>query len=958
MAGMIGTEKTVIELTFRKNLKHLVTGRLHSCIGISSGSVSDENPGAQNDNIVESWIGNGERSSNHSPNDGKKSSIMSPKLMQSIERWTARTEQEIVSTFDKQRQEAELSELSNFPIMSSGESSFRREEGSQDPPVGSVEIPNLGASSLVQIWEKRLTNSNSMKSRSNSENSSVENGFPVQESSAEAGESVVEEKYDAQPNDDPFPDWESGRTSPNNPPSSSQGCSSEGESEKVRIVDIIKRLTAATQMQSPRSSSCGDDNDHEQYSMLGSPFRERECSYWDPFDYKVLPQVFSPRIRGRQAFTDLLMQLERDRQREIDTLAERRAVSRFTQRGRIQSLIRLRLLQRGIAIQDQPHPQPTVSEVNKLPQGSNIMHLRERFSTGVEQVTTAQNDATYPRSPRLEMVKNAAHLDSSCRERPSTSDEQVTTAQNDSTYPRSPPRETVRNEVHLDSSCRERLSTGVEQVTTALNDLAYPRSPRQKIVNNEVYLNSSSAFNQPRSPPRETVRNEVHLDSSCRERLSTGVEQVTTAQNDSAYPRSPRQKIVNNEVCLNGSSTFNQPSNHFHNQEVNITEQHSTHQLENSMSHIKEDVHEEARSSDVTLQGTSSEFRNLDPEEFADRTASFRFWAENEIAEEVEVIDHDYADTSYDWINDIARPRSYWEHCRQERYEEVLNNSGNGEICQLLERRTVSSFLTSDFRERIDRLMVSHLDRQVHLEEREDENGSQEGMDQFMSFLHSFTDPSGSQEEEVVEEEEEEDRDVAEEGEESLISGQCHEAGDYFDESSSSTQIASPYPLGSWSYQDNQVGDDSDQVTSTSPRQHLLSQPYYQDSQQNSSATNPNSIEMELIYDMRGQMEQLYHEMSELRKSIKSCMDMQMMLQQSSKQESHSAQGEGKKSYDGVPKKGNCCICYEKQIDSLLYRCGHMCTCLKCAHELQWGSGKCPICRAPIVDVVRAYVDS
>lgn len=41
---------------------------------------------------------------------------------------------------------------------------------------------------------------------SNSENSSVENGFPVQEPSAEVGESVVEEKYDAQPNDDPFPD--------------------------------------------------------------------------------------------------------------------------------------------------------------------------------------------------------------------------------------------------------------------------------------------------------------------------------------------------------------------------------------------------------------------------------------------------------------------------------------------------------------------------------------------------------------------------------------------------------------------------------------------------------------------------------------------------------------------------------------------------------------------------------
>lgn len=43
--------------------------------------------------------------------------------------------------------------------------------------------------------------------------------------------------------------------------------------------------------------------------------------------------------------------------------------------------------------------------------------------------------------------------------------------------------------------------------------------------------------------------------------------------------------------------------------------------------------------------------------------------------------------------------------------------------------------------------------------------------------------------------------------------------------------------------------------------------------------------EMELIYDLRGHMEQLYQEMSELRKSIKCCMDMQLMLQQSIKQE-------------------------------------------------------------------------
>lgn len=43
--------------------------------------------------------------------------------------------------------------------------------------------------------------------------------------------------------------------------------------------------------------------------------------------------------------------------------------------------------------------------------------------------------------------------------------------------------------------------------------------------------------------------------------------------------------------------------------------------------------------------------------------------------------------------------------------------------------------------------------------------------------------------------------------------------------------------------------------------------------------------EMELIYDLRGHMEQLHQEMSELRKSIKCCMDMQIQLQRSIKKE-------------------------------------------------------------------------
>ena len=46
-----------------------------------------------------------------------------------------------------------------------------------------------------------------------------------------------------------------------------------------------------------------------------------------------------------------------------------------------------------------------------------------------------------------------------------------------------------------------------------------------------------------------------------------------------------------------------------------------------------------------------------------------------------------------------------------------------------------------------------------------------------------------------------------------------------------------------------------------------------------------------------------------------------------------------------------CQICYEEDIDSLFYDCGHVCSCLHCAKQLD----DCPICRKPIINVVKMY---
>ena len=52
---------------------------------------------------------------------------------------------------------------------------------------------------------------------------------------------------------------------------------------------------------------------------------------------------------------------------------------------------------------------------------------------------------------------------------------------------------------------------------------------------------------------------------------------------------------------------------------------------------------------------------------------------------------------------------------------------------------------------------------------------------------------------------------------------------------------------------------------------------------------------------------------------------------------------------------GHCVICLSAEVDCALYRCGHMCVDMHCALELKAQSLKCPICRAPIADIVRTY---
>ena len=59
----------------------------------------------------------------------------------------------------------------------------------------------------------------------------------------------------------------------------------------------------------------------------------------------------------------------------------------------------------------------------------------------------------------------------------------------------------------------------------------------------------------------------------------------------------------------------------------------------------------------------------------------------------------------------------------------------------------------------------------------------------------------------------------------------------------------------------------------------------------------------------------------------------------------------------GANRSGSeCTVCFEKAIDSAIYDCGHSCLCYDCAVACKNKEpALCPICRAPIRDVLRIY---
>lgn len=166
-----------------------------------------------------------------------------------------------------------------------------------------------GASSLVQIWEARLNRSSAGNSPIHGQATEIvqeeETNLPAAPSTDEESESEENESKSR----DPTVEIESG--------AALGTVLDSGESKWGRVSEIIHKLKL----------TAGDNVRPAGMLNVKTPKQEKNS----------FPVVScSPRLRGRQAFSDLLMRLERDRHRELETLVERNAVSKFSQRGRLQ----------------------------------------------------------------------------------------------------------------------------------------------------------------------------------------------------------------------------------------------------------------------------------------------------------------------------------------------------------------------------------------------------------------------------------------------------------------------------------------------------------------------------------------------------------------------------------------------------------------------------------------------
>ncbi|XWS08045.1 hypothetical protein CRYUN_Cryun41cG0043800 [Craigia yunnanensis] len=844
---------------FERGFEELMRGHLDDCMSFASCS-SNRNPDDEDDEgdqLVRS-----RRRSDLEGDDLAESSAARRRHSRILSRRAARQAQEMITTMERRNRESELMALAGLHTVSMLDSSFLRE--SQSPTSrrqgGNVERPSTQASAILQMWreleDEHLLNRarervrERLRLQRNADSNTTMSGTTFSESHGSENHGSV---GDVSENENEYGTWSHDQGVPENDRGCNNVSSREqspdlGEVERERVRQIVRgwmesgisdhSSNVTQRAESPRAEWLGETERERvrivrEWVQMTSQPRGVRGGLREDYAATVGAQVDQVRegsvadhdegqpeqtrrdmlrLRGRQAVIDLLVKIERERQRELQGLLEHRAVSDFAHRNRIQSLLRGRFLRNERPVEEERPPSMAASELSQLRQQHTVSGLREGFHNRLETIVCGQASSN---------------------------------------------SETTSSNVISDSR------NEVSQTST---------SPDVQRENSE------------HTQPRSLESDIVWLPNQTGDMLSNMAVESISWQENANEGGNWQEPTTNDE-----RGNWQQPSYaQFNEWREGNAEEMDTNWQESSVSEYRQEI-------PGNVNGEESH-----PQE------ALRVWREDGSREAVD-----------NWSEGPSGPPRARHAIPVRRFSRFHppedDNVYSMELRELLSRRSVSNLLRSGFRESLDQLIQTYVERP--------------GLSPIDWDLHRNLPTPAS-----PERDQEQQRDETNDDQNDAINRPSLVLP--------SPPVPPPQPL--W-HQD---------LHHTSWSRHSMRR---------------SEIEWEMINDLRADMARLQLGMSHMQRMLEACMDMQLELQRSVRQEVSAAlnRSAGEKglnvetSEDGSKwdnvRKGTCCVCCDSHIDSLLYRCGHMCTCSKCANELVRGGGKCPLCRAPIVEVIRAY---
>lgn len=633
------------------------------------------------------------------------------------------------------------------------------------------------------------------------------------------------------------------------------------------------------------------------------------------------------RLCGRQALLDLLAKKEQERRQELQGLEVTRPVSRFAHRNRIQSLLRIRCFQNMRSAESRRPSSTAESELGLLRQRQTVSGLRGGFLSRLANVQVQASDLSGG------SVENSPHSFRDDQTQANITNEVIDGANilND-----------TGNEVLDGAHEQNELANGVNgafQQNEPVNETLSGTFEQTNVVG-DADVGPSADVNQPRDNNGRIIsqlevqvetRLELALDGENRSEIA--LSELPVGSSDEGYlPMNSQEPSRSGSEEFSDVEVSHDMSHHFNTQreDINIGHQlndevHVSEEVNGPDSSIQVDdwpeqvtMHDESRWQGTVLSnpwGNDDQVETDTPHWPGDGEELSHGALESEAGEQNDA-QEDYwhesgsLETPRDWLG--VQSSSVVTSGRLDTYYfSDEDNVHHMELRELVNRRRVSSLLHSDFRESLDQLLQSYVDRQANAPDDWE--------------LHEMPHPPFTRQ-----------------NQDNLGTDHSEESGPIYNEESQRT-LPRPPPL---------------------PQAHFGHNANWS---RHVSLQRPGTG-WEVISDLRIDVARMFQMLSNMQRMVETCMDMQLELQRTVRQELSAALNRSASpsellenvlpkdnfKWDSV-RKGICCICSNTNIDSLLYRCGHMCTCTKCADLLVQGKGKCPMCQAPVVEVIRAY---